>query len=59
MELDQVQEIVACCFDKKNLYKPLPLFAVFLARPKSPYLPTEMKCCELIPEASVLARFCV
>ena len=39
-------------FDTTNLYKPLPLFPVFLARPKLLNLHTEMKCRQLIPEAS-------
>ena len=38
-------------FDTTNLYKPLPRFAVFLARPKSPDLRTETKCPKLLPEA--------
>ena len=38
-------------FDTTNLYKPLPRFAVFLARTKSLDLRTGMKCRELIPEA--------
>ena len=33
-----------------NFYKPLPQFAIFLERPKSPDLCTEMKCCKLISE---------
>ena len=41
-----------CFFDKTNVYKPLPRFAVFLTRPKSLDLRTEMKCSELILEAS-------
>ena len=31
-----------CFFDKTNLYKPLPRFVVYLMRPKSLDLPTEM-----------------
>ena len=35
-------------FGTTNLSKPLPRFAVFFTRPKSPDLRSEMKCCELI-----------
>ena len=46
-----------CLPDMTKLYKPLPLFTVFLAHMRLPNLCTKTTCPKLIPEI-ILARFC-